>query len=129
MTDPIADMLARIRNALATGKNEVNLPHSKIKHDVAQVLVQSGFLASVKANQVDDRKELQILLYGLDQSPLITELKRVSRPGRRHYVKASEIPSIKAGRGIVVLSTSQGIMSGLAARKKGIGGELICEVY
>ena len=128
-TDPISDMLTRIRNAMASMQNEVSLPHSKLKESVAKVLVNGGFLAAAKATEKDGRKQLQITINLKEGSPVITELSRVSRPGRRHYIKAKDIPRIKGGRGIVVLSTPQGVMDGATALKKGVGGELICEIY
>lgn len=128
-TDPISDMLARIRNAIAVGKNQVSLPHSNLKESVAKVLVSSGFLTDVKTTESDGRKELLITINAEDSSPVITELSRVSRPGRRQYIKAKDIPRVKSGRGIIVLSTPHGVMDGRSAKKKGVGGELICEVY
>lgn len=128
-TDPIADMLSRIRNAIAIGRSEVNLPHSKLKEEVAKILTESGFLVDVKTSQTDGPKQIQIIINDKESSPVITEINRLSRPGRRQYVSVSEIPRVKGGRGIVVLSTSQGLMSGHKAKQKGIGGELICEVY
>lgn len=128
-TDPISDMLSRIRNAILTGKNQVSLPHSNLKEKVAQVLVDSGFLTAFKTELRSDRKELLITIYEPERSPNITELARISRPGRRQYVSAKEIPRVKGGRGLVVVSTSQGIMNGMQAKQKGLGGELICEVY
>ncbi len=129
MTDPISDMLSRIRNAILVGRSEISLPHSILKERVAKILAQSGFLATVKTNNSDGSKELLITINEETQPSLITEITRVSRPGRRQYVKAKDIPKVKAGRGVVVLSTSQGVMSGTDAKSRGLGGELICEVY
>lgn len=129
MTDPIADMLSRIRNAIAIGQGEISLPHSRLKEDVAKILANNGFLVDVKTAEADGRKQMQIVINDKNSSPVISQLSRLSRPGRRQYVPVSEIPRVKGGRGIVVLSTSQGVMSGLEAKQKGIGGELICEVY
>ncbi len=130
MTDPIADMLTRLRNGLASGKDEIRLPHSKLKGAVAKLLAENGYLAAVKVEKDDSRLQLVIQLPSehLVNAP-ITEIKRLSRPGRRLYVKATKIPTVKRGRGLVVVSTSQGIMSGQTAKAKQLGGELICEVY
>ena len=128
-TDPIADMLSRIRNAMAVNQSAVVLPHSNLKEAIAQILADNGFLNSVTSADKDDRKVLTITINDDQRPALISELNRISKPGRRQYVKAKEIPKVKNGRGLVVVSTSQGVMSGENARQKGLGGELICEVY
>ena len=128
-TDPIADMLSRIRNAVAVGKAEVSLPYSAQKQAVADILVKNGFLKSITASDEADRKILNIAINDEDSVATITEIRRVSRPGRREYVQAKEIPMVKRGRGIVVISTSRGVMSGEEAKRQQLGGELICQVY
>ncbi len=128
-TDPIADMLTRIRNGIAVGKSEVTMPHSKVKETVARILADYGFVRDVKASEEDGRKALTIVINDENQPARITEIARVSRPGRRVYVKADEIPAVKRGRGIVVVSTSHGVMAGQEAVAKHLGGELICKVY
>lgn len=128
-TDPISDMLTRIRNAIAVGKNEVSLPHSKIKLSVAQILAKNGFISEVSASGKGIDKKITILINDQNDNPRITEINRLSRPGRRLYVKAKEIPKIKSGRGIVIVSTPRGVMSGDDAKKSSVGGELICRVY
>lgn len=128
-TDPIADMLSRIRNAIAVNKREVSMPHSKIKEAVARILADNGFIGGVKVNEETGRKELVITISGEDESAKITEINRLSRPGRRLYVKGPAVPTVRRGRGIVVISTSRGIMTGREASQKNLGGELICEVY
>ena len=128
-TDPIADMLTRIRNGIAVDKQEVVLPHSKAKESVAKILADSGFIKSAKAVTEDKRKVLQLVIRDENEAPKITEIDRLSKPGRRVYVKAGEIPTIRRGRGMVVISTSQGVMSGSSAKAKRLGGELICKVY
>lgn len=128
-TDPIADMLSRIRNSIAVGQSEVALPHSNLKEAVAMILAENGFLSSAKTKEEAGRKQLLITINDEQKPALITELNRISRPGRRQYIKAKEIPKVKNGRGLVVVSTSRGIMSGDNARQKGLGGELICEVF
>lgn len=128
-TDPISDMLTRIRNAIAVGKSEVSLPYSNIKLAVAQILVKNGFLSGVSASGKGIDKKIVIVINEENANPKITEIDRVSRPGRRLYVKAKEIPKVKSGRGIVIVSTPKGVMSGDDARKSSVGGELICKVY
>lgn len=128
-TDPVSDMLARIRNAARVNKNEVTLPHSKLKEDVARILVSSGFIKSVNRSQSGGRSQLRIEIADEDLPSKITSIKRLSSPGRRVYVAAKEIPIVKRGRGMVIISTSKGLMTGAEAAAKKLGGELICEVY
>jgi len=128
-TDPISDMLARIRNAARVNRNEVYLPHSKIKEDVAKILMANGYLRSVNRNQSGGRLQLALTIADEDQPSQITSIKRLSRPGRRVYVGANGIPTVKRGRGIIIISTSNGLMSGTEAAAKKLGGELICEIY
>lgn len=128
-TDPISDMLTRIRNAIAVGKSEISLPHSKIKLAVAQILVKNGFISEVSSNGKGIDKKIVIVINEQNANPKITEIDRLSRPGRRLYVKAKEIPKVKSGRGIVIVSTPKGVMSGDEAKKSSLGGELICKVY
>ena len=129
MTDPIADMLSRIRNCMAVGKDSLQLPHSKIKESLGRLLVSSGFLKDTRVGTEGQRKFLEVVINEPGSPPTITEIKRLSRPGRRQFVKASQIPTIKHGRGIVIVSTSKGLMTGADAKTKQLGGELICEVY
>jgi small subunit ribosomal protein S8 len=128
-TDPIADMLSRVRNALAVNKTEVSMPHSKVKEAVAKILADNGFLSTVRTAEENGRRMLLIKINDDDQPANITEISRLSRPGRRLYVKSAAIPNVKRGRGLVVISTSKGIMTGKQAAEKKLGGELICEVY
>jgi small subunit ribosomal protein S8 len=128
-TDPIADMLTRIRNAIAVNKTEVSLPHSKIKETVAKLLVENKYLDGVKVEKAEVGQTLHLTINGIAENARINSLSRLSTPGRRMYVKAKEIPRVKQGRGIVIVSTSHGIMTGEVARKKQLGGELLCEVY
>jgi len=128
-TDPIADMFTRIRNAIAVRKNEVSLPHSNIKESVARLLQQSNFLDDVSVSDASVGKTLTIKINDGDSNARITEIVRLSRPGRRAYVNAKEIPVVKRGRGIVILSTSKGLMTGDQAKTERVGGELICKVY
>ncbi len=128
-TDPIADMLTRIRNAIAVGKHEISLPHSKIKESVARSLRNNGFLKDVSTTDLSVGKQLHITITSEGENSRITEIKRLSKPGRRAYANAREIPTVKHGRGILIVSTSKGLMTGVEAKTKGLGGELICKVY
>lgn len=128
-TDPIADMLSRIRNAIAVRKTEVLLPHSKVKEAVASLLQENNFIDRVSVTDASIGKTLHVTINTTDSNARITEIKRLSTPGRRYYVAAKDIPSVKSGRGIVIVSTSKGMMTGAEAKAAGIGGELICRVY
>ncbi|HUJ83095.1 MAG TPA: 30S ribosomal protein S8 [Candidatus Acidoferrales bacterium] len=130
-TDPIADMLTRIRNASRAKHARVDLPSSKLKVEVARILKDEGYLASYKV--VDDtkvKKTLRVYLrYTSDRRSVISNLKRISRPGCRRYVGKTDIRPVVGGMGISILSTPRGLMTGQAARKEGVGGELLCEVW
>jgi small subunit ribosomal protein S8 len=128
-TDPIADMLTRIRNAIAVRKSEVVLPHSKAKEAVARLLKANGFIVGVKVTDASIGKILSLTVREERENAVITEIVRLSKPGRRYYASVREIPTVKRGRGIVIVSTSKGMMTGADAKKAGIGGELICKVY
>jgi len=128
-TDPIADMLTRIRNAIAVRKHEVVMPHSKVKEAVAQILVESGFLDGINVSDAAVGKTLTVSINAEGTNARITEISRMSTPGRRQYSSADKIPTVRRGRGIVVVSTSKGMMTGVNAKKQGFGGELICRVY
>lgn len=127
MTDPIADMLTRIRNASAVGQAEVMVPHSRLKSKIADVLKSEGFIADVQKDEAN--KMLVIALRYVDEQPVITSLKRISRPGCRIYRGCQELPRVRQGLGFVVLSTSTGLLTDREAREKKIGGELLFEVY
>ncbi len=128
-TDPIADMLTRIRNAAAVQKHKITLPHSNIKESVARLLQQSNFIDGVAVGKAPIGKTLTIEINGEGSGARITEIVRLSKPGRRYYVRAREIPTVKRGRGIVIISTSKGLMTGDQAKAEHLGGELICRVY
>lgn len=128
-TDPIADMLTRIRNAIAVQKSEVVLPHSKVKEAVARLLKDSGFVADVQVTDATIGKSLKVVINGEGENARITEIVRLSKPGRRYYAGSGEIPVVKRGRGLVIISTPKGMMTGAEAKKQGVGGELICKVY
>lgn len=128
-TDPIADMLTRIRNAIMAGKTEVRMPASKMKTTVAQQLKKSGYLADVQNEKGTPRDTLVVTITEPGKNATINEITRVSKPGRRVYAAAADIPRIKSGRGIMIVSTSQGVMTDREARRAKLGGELICKVY
>lgn len=128
-TDPISDMLTRIRNAIAVNKRVVSMPHSTLKQRVSELLKTSGFIDSVSVEGDGIDKKLIVTINSDQTNARITEIVRMSRPGRRMYVRADKIPTVKRGRGIVIVSTSKGLMTGEDARKTPIGGELICKVY
>jgi small subunit ribosomal protein S8 len=126
VTDPIADLLTRIRNAARAQKNMVHMPHSKLKESIAKVLQESGYILSAKSVGEGVNKELAIELKEDTQK---LHIKRISKPGQRIYLKSKEIPRILDGLGIAVVSTPKGVMTGKQARKAKMGGEFICEVY
>lgn len=131
VTDQIADLLTRIRNAQRAGHPAVTIPGSKTKERVLHVLKEEGYIAGVEATKdADSKPVLKVYLRYLDDNaPVIRELDRLSRPGKRLYVAAEDIPVVKGGLGLVIVSTSKGMMSDRAARQEGIGGELICSVF
>jgi len=128
MTDSIADMLTRIRNASLVRRKEVVLPYSGVKGAIANILVREGYLE--KAEQVKEKiPQLVLTLKYNNRQPVINHLRRVSKPGHRHYVKHGDLKNVLNGFGLSILSTPKGIMTDAEARKEKIGGELICEVY
>lgn len=129
MTDPIADMLTRVRNSLIARHNTVDIPASGIKIEIAKVLKEEGYINDYKVLEDGIRRSIKIeLKYGPDKEAVIKEIHRSSKPGRRVYVNKSEIPRVRGGLGVSILSTSKGIMTSTQARRIGIGGELICTV-
>jgi len=128
-TDPIADLLTRIRNASMVGKNEVRLPNAKLKKVIADKLKKSGYLADVKVEPGTPRDTLVVTINKQGENPTFTELTRMSKPGRRMYVGANDIPKVKSGRGIVLVSTSKGVITGQEAAKQRLGGEVLLKVY
>jgi small subunit ribosomal protein S8 len=129
MTDPIADMLTRIRNAVAIKKPELLLPFSKIKFNIAKLLAQENYVAKVEEVKIGKFSQIKIKLAYTEGLPSIQHIKRISKPGQRVYVSGQEIPRILSGYGLAILSTSQGIMAGRQAFKENVGGELICEIW
>jgi len=128
-TDPIADLLTRIRNAAAVGKTEIRVPTSKLKKVVAEQLVKNKYLTDVKLEEGKPRGTLVVTLAEAGGTSPITEIARVSKPGRRVYVSANDIPKVKQGRGLVLVSTSKGVMTGSEAVKQKLGGEVLLKVY
>lgn len=130
MTDPIADMLTRIRNAARAKHARVDLPNSKLKTELARILKDEGYLANFKVVDEKGKKVLRVFLrYTPERRSVITDLRRVSRPGSRRYIGKTAIKPVVGGMGISILSTPRGIMTGQSARKEGLGGELLCEVW
>lgn len=128
-TDPIADLLTRIRNAAMVGKTEVRVPTSKLKKVVAEALKANKYLVDVKEEAGKPRGTLVITINKPGENCTINEITRLSKPGRRVYVKADEIPKVKSGRGLVLVSTSKGVVTGQEAVKQRLGGELLLKVY
>ncbi len=129
MQDPLSDMLTRIRNAQMAGKTRVEMPGSKLKAAVAQVLKDEGYIAGFATDNDSGKSRLGIDLKYFEGKPVIAEIDRVSRPGLRRYSGKSELPSVRAGLGIAIISTSKGVMTDRAARAAGVGGEVLCTVY
>ena len=128
-TDPIADLLTRIRNASMVGKTEVRVPNAKLKKVVADQLKKNGYLSDVKVEAGTPRDTLVITINKEGENATFTELTRMSKPGRRMYVGAGDIPRVKSGRGIVLISTSKGVITGQEAVKQRLGGEVLLKVY
>jgi small subunit ribosomal protein S8 len=129
-TDPIADLLTRIRNAAKAKHPRVDLPASKLKLEIARILKEEGYLANYKVVDEKGKKTLRVFLrYTPERKSVITDLQRVSRPGSRRYVGKFGIRAVVGGMGISILSTPRGVMTGQSARKEGLGGELLCEVW
>lgn len=130
VNDPIGDMLARIKNGYLARKNVVEVPYSKMKEEIAKILVKEGYLERLKSKIQNSKfKVLELKLKYEGKRPAIEEVKRVSKPGVRIYAKAGEIPRVKYGLGITIVSTSKGIMTDKEAKKKNLGGEVICQVW
>lgn len=126
MTDPIADMLTQIRNALLAGQREVVLPYSKLKYALAQVLEREGWITGLAA--LEQNTKLKILLKYDGKEPVISTLKRISKPGRRVYVGRRDLPHVLNGLGTAIVSTPRGLMTSFEARKAKLGGEVVCEI-
>ena len=130
MTDPVADFLTRLRNANSAFHEEINLPYSKLKANIAEILKAEGYIAAIKVTDAEVGKNLNIeLKYGPNRERSISGIKRVSKPGLRVYAKSTEIPRVLGGLGIAILSTSSGLLTDRQASKKGVGGEVIAYVW
>ena len=129
-TDPVADFLTRIRNGIKARHQKVDVPASKLKLEIARILKEEGFVANYKATEEEGKKIIRVYLkYGADNSAAISNVVRVSRPGCRVYVGKTDIPRVLGGLGINILTTPKGVMTGKQARKEGVGGEVLCEIY
>ena len=128
-TDQIADLLTRIRNAISANKNEILVPTSKLKEAIVQILVKNGYLASYKVEEAKPRGMLHVVINEPGTLEKINEITKVSKPGRRVYSSAVELPVVKSGRGTVIVSTSKGLMTGREAKKNGLGGEILVRVW
>jgi small subunit ribosomal protein S8 len=129
MQDPLSDMLTRIRNAQMAGKTGVEMPGSKLKAAVAQVLKDEGYIAEFNASSEEGKPRLAIELKYYEGKPVIAEIDRISRPGLRKYSGKGALPTVRAGLGVAIVSTSQGVMTDRAARAAGVGGEVLCTVF
>ena len=129
MTDPVSDMLTRIRNAALARHERTHMPASLLKKHIAEILKSEGFIADVRTNEDDPRQLTIVLKYGRYRSSALDGIRRVSRPGRRVYVRHDHIPRVLSGMGVAILSTSRCVMSDKEARRLKVGGELLCEVW
>lgn len=130
ITDPIADMLTRVRNALEARHPKVDVPASKLKAEIARILKEEGFIANYKVADEEGKRTIKIYLkYGPDSQPVISRINRISRPGRRVYVGQKEIRKVLGGMGINILTTPRGVMTGRTAHRERVGGEILCEVW
>lgn len=128
MTDPISDMLTRVRNAGRAMLPDVEIPHSRVKESIAHLLKREGYIAEVMV-EAKPHKRIKIKLKYNGRKPIIEGLRRISSPGLRRYVGATDVPRVRGGLGTAILSTSEGVMTGVQARSKNVGGELLCEVW
>jgi len=129
MTDPISDMLTRIRNAMIAGHETLEFPASQVKGRLTEILKQEGYIEDFERHDEGPQGKISIQLRWHSGQPAIEGLKRVSRPGQRRYARSTEIPKVRNGLGIMIVSTSKGMMTDRAARKAGVGGELICSIW
>lgn len=130
LTDPIADYLTRVRNGLSSGLATVEMPSSKLKLEVSRILTEQGYIAGYEKQPADVGEKIQVRLkYTKDHQPVITGIERVSRPGRRRYVRHTGVPRVYGGTGTAIISTSHGVMTGHEAKKEGVGGEVVAYVW
>ena len=128
-SDPIADVLARLKNACRAGQDTCLIPYSKVKEEIARILKEEGYIWNYEVDKGGKFPVLRVKTKFVDGSPVLTDLKRVSTPGRRTYVPVAEIPRVRSGLGITILSTSKGVMTGARAKKENVGGELLALVW
>lgn len=128
-TDQIADFITRLRNAIMAGKNEILVPTSKLKAQVAEVLRKNGYISSFEVKDENPRGILRVVINEVGQNPKINEISKVSKPGQRIYSAADDLPTVKSGRGMVIVSTSKGLMTGREAKKNRLGGEILVKVW
>ncbi len=129
MTDPIADMIIRIKNAHLAGHERVAIPHSNLKESVAHILADEGYITAVDVKETAPQRTLDIQLKYIGRTPVITQVRRVSKPGRRVYESANTIPKALGGYGLTIVSTSKGVLTDKQARKQNVGGEVLCQVW
>ncbi len=130
LTDPIADYLTRIRNAIGAGQDEVRIPASRLKEEMSRILKEQGYITDFARKQARVGEEIEIRLkYTEDRRPVILGMKRISRPGRRRYVDHNQVPRVDGGTGTAIVSTSVGVMTGHEAKQKGVGGEVVAYVW
>lgn len=128
-TDPISDFLTRLRNAQAAGHETTKVPGSRLKYAIAKILEHEGYIGSVTETREGSKTVIEVMLKYDQKTPAIRAIKRISTPGRRVYRGASELPNVLSGQGIAILSTSAGVMTNREARRRRLGGEILCEVY
>lgn len=129
MNDPIADMIIRIKNALMARHDEVVIPHSRVKQQIGQILLENNYIEACRVEQKTPQAEIVVKLKYVGRTPAITDVKRISTPGRRLYAPANKIPRALGGYGITIVSTSKGIMTDKEAKKQNVGGEVICQIW
>jgi small subunit ribosomal protein S8 len=129
MTDPIADMIIRVKNAFMANKTEVSIPHSKVKEAIAKILEAEGYVESFEVEPTKPQRTINVKLKYVGKIPAITEVRRMSKPGRRVYSTVKDIPKALGGYGVTIVSTSRGVVTGSQARKMNIGGEVLCQIW
>lgn len=130
MTDPVADMLTRIRNANNVGHATVDIPASRMKKSIADILIEEGYIKGYDIIEGDSQDTIRVRMkYGMDREKVITGIKKISKPGLKVYAKKDEVPRVLGGLGVAIISTSKGVISDKEARKQGVGGEVICYVW
>jgi len=129
MTDPVADLLTRIRNGYMVNKSSITVPHSKMKLELSKILKTHGYLRSVEVKSQKPQNQILLTLNYINRLPSITGIRRLSKPGRRLYIRSDKIQPVLSGKGLAIISTSRGLLTGKQAQKQSIGGELVCKVW